>query len=77
MNQQVLWALVAQTAVIVLVMIFNHARFAARIDDLRSEMNARFNAIDKRFDDLRDWMRSEFSRLEEACPKRNRTSMSG
>jgi hypothetical protein len=36
-----------------------------RTDDLRSEMNARFGSIDKRFDDLKDWLRSEFKRLDE------------
>jgi ubiquinone biosynthesis protein UbiJ len=54
MTQQILWALVGQTAVIVAgalaVIAYN---------------NARFNAIDKRFDDLKDWIRSEVKRLDE------------
>ena len=28
-------------------------------------MNARFNAIDKRFDDLKDWVRAELRRIDE------------
>lgn len=69
---QILWALVAQTSVIVagcvVIILHNNARFAAidkRIDDLRSEMSHRFSEMNHRFDDLKDWIRSEVRRLEE------------
>jgi len=37
----------------------------SRQSDLRNDMNARFDAIDKRFDDLKDWIRAEIRRLED------------
>jgi len=36
-----------------------------RFDGLRSEMIARFEAVDKRFEDLKLWAQSEFRRLDE------------
>jgi ElaB/YqjD/DUF883 family membrane-anchored ribosome-binding protein len=51
-----------------------------RIDDLRSEINARFAsferliderfaAVDKRFDDLTRWLQSEIRRLDDRMEK--------
>jgi hypothetical protein len=41
----------------------------SRMTDLRNDVNARLNAMDKRFDarfdDLKDWIRAEIRRLEE------------
>ncbi len=48
-----------------------------RTDDLRSETNSRFAAIDKRFDDLKDWLRSEFRRLEERIEHVERPVLKG
>ncbi|HXJ96112.1 MAG TPA: hypothetical protein VMT20_25005 [Terriglobia bacterium] len=74
---QILWALVAQTGVIVagcvVIILHNNARFSAidkRIDDLRSEMN-------HRFDDLKDWIRSEVRRLEERIEHVERPVLKG
>jgi formiminotetrahydrofolate cyclodeaminase len=64
-SNSILWALIGQTGIVlagvVVILSFNHARFAGldkRIDDLLSEMNARF-------DDLKDLLRSEIKRLED------------
>jgi hypothetical protein len=37
----------------------------SRMNDLRSYIDTRFNAQDKRFDDMKDLIRSEVRRLEE------------
>jgi len=37
----------------------------SRLNDLRSYMDARFNAVDKRFDDMKDFIKSEVRRLED------------
>jgi hypothetical protein len=63
-------------AVLVGILINN-----ARLTDLKGEMNthrlemrsymdARFNAIDRRFDDMRDMWRSELHRVEEVLDAR-------
>jgi hypothetical protein len=59
-----LWSAVGTLAVIFIsTVIFQTHHTDKRLDDLRSDMNARFadfqRSIDKRFDDLRDWVRSE------------------
>jgi hypothetical protein len=37
----------------------------ARLGDLRTYVDARFNAMDHRFDDLKDFIKSEVRRLED------------
>lgn len=49
-------------------MLFN----ALLIGLLIATMNARFNAIDRRFDDMRDLWRSELHRVEEVIDARLR-----
>ncbi|HMC58223.1 MAG TPA: hypothetical protein VKJ01_03425, partial [Candidatus Solibacter sp.] len=46
---------------LVLGILYNNSR----LSDLRSYMDARFNAVDKRFDDLKDFIKSEVRRLED------------
>ena len=46
---------------VVIGIVYNSSRFS----DLRSYMDARFNANDKRIEDLKDFLRSEIRRLEE------------
>lgn len=49
----------------------------SRQTDLRNEMNARFEGMekrfDKRFDDLKDWIRAELRRIEERTSPIQRT----
>lgn len=68
-NAASLWApalLVCLT--VVLGVIWGNSRLndlRSNFDALRSYIDARFNAQDKRFDDIKDLIRSEVRRLEE------------
>lgn len=42
----------------------------SRLTDMRLHMDARFNAVDKRFDDLKDTWRAELHRVEEVLDAR-------
>lgn len=37
----------------------------SRLSDLRSYVDARFNAVNRRFDDMKDFIKSEVRRLED------------
>ena len=43
---------------------------SSRLTDLRSYMDARFNAVDRRFDEMKDVWRSELQRVEEVLDAR-------
>lgn len=51
-------------------MLFNAAWVAVLISMLGSRMDAKFDAIDKRFDDMRDLWRAELRRVEEVLDAR-------
>ena len=51
-------------------MLFNAAWVAVLIGMLASRMDAKFDAIDKRFDDMRDLWRAELRRVEEVLDAR-------
>jgi hypothetical protein len=51
-------------------MLFNAALIGLLASMLISHMNARFNAINKRFDDMRDLWRAELRRVEEVLDAR-------
>jgi hypothetical protein len=42
----------------------------SRLTDLRASMDARFNAVDRRFDEMKDIWRSELHRVEEVLDAR-------
>ena len=42
----------------------------ARLNDLRTHMDSRFNEVDRRFDDLTEIWRSELHRVEEVLDAR-------
>ena len=46
---------------VVLGIVYNNSRMS----DLRSYLDARFNAVDRRFDDMKDFIKSEVRRLED------------
>ena len=53
-------------AVLVGILI-NNSRLSdtnARIDEMRGQMDTRFNHVDRRFDEMRDLWRSELYRVE-------------
>ncbi|MGZ4839283.1 MAG: hypothetical protein ACXVZR_12105 [Terriglobales bacterium] len=51
-------------------LLFNAAWVAVLIGMLGSRMDAKFDAIDKRFDDMRDLWRAELRRVEEVLDAR-------
>ena len=53
--------------------VINNSRLGdtnARIADLRSHMDSRFNDVDRRFDEMRDLWRSELYRVEQVIDAR-------
>ena len=53
--------------------LINNSRLGdtnARIADLRSHMDSRFNDVDRRFDEMRDLWRSELYRVEQVIDAR-------
>jgi hypothetical protein len=42
----------------------------SRLSDLRSHMDSRFNAVDRRFEEMKDLWRSELHRVEEVLDAR-------
>jgi len=42
----------------------------SRLTDLRASIDARFNAVDRRFDEMKDIWRSELHRVEEVLDSR-------
>lgn len=52
-------------AVLVGILINN-----ARLSDLRSHMDARFNGVDQRFEEMKDLWRTELRRVEEVLDAR-------
>ncbi len=53
--------------------LINNSRLSdtnARIADLRSHMDSRFNDVDRRFDEMRDLWRSELYRVEQVIDAR-------
>lgn len=52
-------------AVLVGILINN-----SRLSDLRSHMDSRFDAVNKRFDDAKDMWRAELHRVEEVIDAR-------
>ncbi len=52
-------------AVLVGILINN-----SRLSDLRSEMNRRFDEVDRQFDDIKELWRSELRRVEEVIDAR-------
>ena len=53
--------------------LINNSRLGdtnARIADLRSHMDSRFNDVDRRFDEMRDLWRSELYRVEQVINAR-------
>ena len=52
-------------AVLVGILINN-----ARLSDLRSHMDVRFNAVDQRFEEMKDLWRTELRRVEEVLDAR-------
>lgn len=46
------------------------ALFSAKVAKLESKLDARFDAVDKRFDDMRDLWRAELRRVEEVLDAR-------
>jgi hypothetical protein len=56
---------VPTVAVLVGILINN-----SRLTDLRSHMDSRFDAVNKRFDDAKDMWRAELHRVEEVIDAR-------
>ena len=56
---------VPTVAVLVGILINN-----SRLSDLRSHMDSRFDAVNKRFDDAKDMWRAELHRVEEVLDAR-------
>lgn len=56
---------VPTVAVLVGILINN-----SRLTDLRSHMDSRFDAVNKRFDDAKDMWRAELHRVEEVLDAR-------
>jgi hypothetical protein len=52
-------------AVLVRILINN-----ARLSDLRSYLDARFNGVDQRFEEMKDLWRTELRRVEEVLDAR-------
>jgi hypothetical protein len=64
-TQAVLSISVPTLAVLVGILINN-----SRLGDLRAHMDARFDAMDRRFDDMKELWRSELHRVEEVLDAR-------
>ena len=58
--------ILANAALIGLLIAYINAKTSA----LEASMNARFNAVDRRFDDMRDLWRAELHRVEEVLDAR-------
>lgn len=61
------------TFAVLVGILINNSRLSdvnARIDDLRSEMNRRFDGVDRQFDDIKEMWRSELRRVEEVIDAR-------
>ena len=58
-DTKVMGAVIGTGMLLVSVMVFQGASTNARIDGLRSDVNARFERIDTRIDDLRSDMRED------------------
>jgi len=72
MSNSILWALVAQTGIIVagivVILLFNHARFAAldkRIDGVENHIDGLESSLNRRIDDLRSEINARFSALQD------------
>ena len=52
-------------AVMIVILINN-----ARLNDLRSHLDVRFNAVDQRFEEMKEMWRSEIHRVEEVLDAR-------
>ena len=53
--------------------LINNSRLSdmsTRIGELRSHMDSRFNAVDRRFEEMKDLWRSELHRVEEVLDAR-------
>jgi hypothetical protein len=77
-DQQILTVVLATVPTMLVVMIgilINNARLGdvnAWIGDLQSQMNARFNDVDRRFDEMKEIWRFEPHRVEEVLDARLR-----
>ena len=75
-NSQILTIALAAVPNMLAVMagiLINNSRLGdtnARIADLRSHMDSRFNDVDRRFDEMRDLWRSELYRVEQVINAR-------
>ena len=58
-DTKIIGAVIGMGMLLVSVMVYQSASTNARIDDLRSDVNARFERTDTRIDDLRSDMRED------------------
>ena len=70
MNDTQILTIVLATAPTMLTVLIGILINNARLSDLRSHMDARFNFIDRRFEEMKDMWRSELDRVEEVLDAR-------
>ena len=66
-------ASVPTTLTVLVGILINNSRLSdvnTRIGELRSHMDSRFNAVDRRFEEMKDLWRSELHRVEEVLDAR-------
>ena len=64
---------VPTTLAVLMGILINNSRLSdvnTRIGELRSHMDSRFNAVDRRFEEMKDMWRSELHRVEEVLDAR-------
>ena len=70
MNDTQILTIVLATVPTMVVVLIGILINNSRLNDLRTHIDTRFNAVDGRFDDMRDLWRAELHRVEEVLDAR-------